>query len=104
MTRAPSLLLVFELPLAVPVDEVEDPALLGAVVVEVLVAPTLKLEADLVTVTGMLEPLVAGKVLRVEQFIPTTYGQVSVRFSALSSGPVGPDSYFQVTFRFKKLT
>ena len=87
------------------VDEAEDPALLTAVV-ETLVAvdPALELEVNLVTVTGILEPLVAGKELSVEQFIPTTYGQVSVRFRLLSRGPVGPDSYFQVTFKFKKLT
>jgi hypothetical protein len=58
----------------------------------------------LVTVAGMLEPLVAGKTLRVVQGVPATFGQTSVRFKPLSSGPVGPDSYFHVMLKFKKLT
>jgi len=100
-----SLLLV---ELAELVDEAEDPELPDAVVeTPVAVDPVVVdpvLEVDLTTVTGILEPLVAGSTVRVEQFIPTTSGQMSVRFNCLSRGPVGPDSYFQDIFKFKKLT
>lgn len=58
---------------------------------------------DLDTVTGTLDPLTAGKPLRVVQPLPLS-GHTSVRFRFLFSGPVGPDSYFHETPRFRKLT
>lgn len=91
-------------PVVLGVAEEADVPLVLVLVVDISVPVAVRLEEDLTTVTGTLDPLVAGNVLSVVQFIPTTFGQVSVRFNPLSSGPVGPDSYFQVTFKPKKST
>jgi hypothetical protein len=107
-TRLPGLL-VFALPAAEPVAEAVVPA------VPVVVEPdepvelavddaAIPLEVDLVTVAGILEPLTDGKTVNVVQAVPETSGQVSFRSNPLSSGPVGPVSYFHVTFKFSKFT
>lgn len=53
---------------------------------------------DLDTVTGMLDPLTAGRAVDVLHAFPFP-GHTSVRFRSLSSGPVGPVSYLHVTPR-----
>lgn len=54
------------------------------------------------TVTVPLSPLTAGNTLSVVHPFALS-GQTSARSNPLSSGPVGPDSYFHATFRFRKL-
>lgn len=58
----------------------------------------------LVIVTGIEDPLLTGKTVRVEQIVPDFLGHTSDRFNCLSNGPVGPDIYSQVIFRFSRLT
>lgn len=65
--------------------------------------PVVVVGLDLITVLGILEPLTAGNMLNVVQASASS-GQTSVRFKFLSRGPVGPDSYLQVTLRFRKLS
>lgn len=89
---------------ALGVAEPDEAPIELVLVVWMPVAVPLALDVDLTTVTGTLVPLVAGNALSVVQFIPVTFGQVSVRFNPLSKGPVGPDSYFQVIFKFPKFT
>jgi hypothetical protein len=66
----------------------------------VVVAVTL---IDLDTVTGTLEPLTVGRTVKVVHALPLP-GHTSARSKSLSSGPVGPESYFHSMLRFIKLT
>ncbi len=102
-------LVVFALPAAEPVVDAvvpEAPVVVepGEFVDAAVGNAAVPLDVDLVTVAGILEPLTDGKAVEVVQAVPEISGHVSLRFKPLSSGPVGPVSYFHVTFRFKKLT
>jgi hypothetical protein len=101
-------ILAFKLPAPFALVNVElvEPALLE----EVLISPPVPvgteywLEIVLVTVAGILEPLVIGNTFKVVQGVPNTFGHTSVRFKPLSRGPVGPVSYFQAMLAFRKFT
>jgi len=51
------------------------------------------------TVTGILLPLTAGKVVNVTHDFVDTSGHTSLLTKPLSAGPVGPLSHFHVAFR-----
>jgi len=74
--------------------------LIGLLLIEVIVLAALVL----VTVTAILDPLVAGNWLKVTHGVPDAAGHTSTLSRSLSKGPVGPDSYFHVKFRPSKFT
>lgn len=95
---APAVLgLALPAPRLVVEDGLDDPVVDATAVVD----PTIELV--LVTVTGILEPLVAGKAVNVVHKLAFP-GHVPMRFKSLSSGPVGPFSYFHSILAFRKLT
>jgi hypothetical protein len=77
---------------------------LDEAVVPLLVVITVPVALVLVTVTGILDPLVAGNWLKVTHGVPDAAGHTSTLSRSLSKGPVGPDSYFHVKFRPSKFT